>query len=53
MQDFIKIISVIGIIILVSAIGFDITSALVYGFCKIFGFAFSWKTAFGIWLLKH
>ncbi len=53
MQDFIKIISVIGIIILVSAIGFGITSALVYGFCKIFGFTFSWKTAFGIWLLKH
>lgn len=53
MQDFLKIISIIAVILLVCAIGFGITSAIAYVICKIFGFTFSWKIALGFWLLKH
>lgn len=30
---------------------FGFTALLVKGVCWAFGYAFSWKTAFGIWLL--
>lgn len=32
-------------------ISFGITGLIIKGICWAFGFAFSWKLAFGIWLI--
>lgn len=48
---------VIGIIITLIilavfyGISFGITGLIIKGICWAFGFAFSWKLAFGIWLI--
>lgn len=48
---------VIGIIIFLVilaicyGISFGITGLIIKGICWAFGFAFSWKLAFGIWLI--
>ena len=48
---------VIGIVValVIVAIGcgisFGITGLIIKGICWAFGFAFSWKLAFGIWLI--
>lgn len=51
MKTFGTIILAIAIIIFACAVSFGITSVLIYGICWAFNFAFSWKIAFGIWLL--
>ena len=48
MKHILICIAVIAIAVLAS---FGITALLVKGVCWAFGYAFSWKTAFGIWLL--
>ena len=48
---------VIGIIVtliilaIFYGISFGITGLIIKGICWAFGFAFSWKLAFGIWLI--
>lgn len=42
---------IVFISILVIAISFLGTAGMVYGVCFAFGLTFSWKIAFGIWLL--
>ena len=48
---------VIGIIVFLVivaicyGISFGITGLIIKGICWAFGFAFSWKLAFGIWLI--
>lgn len=51
MTTFRIIILYIAMIIFTCAISFGITSAFIYGICWAFNFMFSWKIAFGIWLL--
>lgn len=49
-----NILTVLGVIALVSVaviLSFGCTFALVYGICWAFGLTFSWKVAFGIWLV--
>ena len=43
----------IGIIVVlgVYAISFGITGLIIKGVCWAFGLAFSWRLAFGIWLI--
>ena len=43
----------IGIAVILGfyAIGFGITGLIIKGICWAFGFAFSWKLAFGVWLI--
>lgn len=46
--------TIIGVILVVALMGilsFGITSAILYGICWAFNFAFSWKLAIGVWLL--
>lgn len=46
-----KAIAIMAIILLAIAIGFGITSGLVYVVCWTFGFKFTWKIAIGIYLI--
>ena len=43
---------VVLVIIAAIAISLLFTAGLVYGACWAFGFSFSWKVAFGIWLIS-
>lgn len=39
------------IVAICCGISFGITGLIIKGICWVFGFAFSWKLAFGIWLI--
>lgn len=39
------------ILVICYGISFGITGLIIKGICWAFGFAFSWKLAFGIWLI--
>ena len=45
-----KTIGTIAAIIFLLALSYGITTAIFYGVCWAFGFTFSFKTAFGLWL---
>ena len=47
-----SIIFVIFLIIIVIGISFLITAGLVYLISLCFGFVFTWKIAFGVWLIQ-
>ena len=51
MTIFTKIIAVIAVIVICLAISFGISAALVYGICWAFNLTFTWKIAFGVWLV--
>lgn len=46
-----KILTIIAIIIFACALSFGLTTILFYGICWAFGWCFSWKIAFGVWLV--
>jgi len=43
--------AVISLIVITLLLSFGITSFIVYGVCWAFGYAFSFKLAFGVWLI--
>lgn len=45
------IIIVLIILAICYGIGFGLTGLVIKGICWAFGFAFSWKLAFGVWLI--
>lgn len=47
----IGIIVTLIILVVFYGISFGITGLIIKGICWAFGFAFSWKLAFGIWLM--
>ena len=47
----IGIIATLIILAVFYGISFGITGLIIKGICWAFGFAFSWKLAFGIWLI--
>ena len=47
----IEIIVTLIILVICYGIGFGITGLIIKGICWAFSLAFSWKVAFGIWLI--
>ncbi len=47
----IGIVTTLIIVAICYGISFGITGLIIKGICWAFGFAFSWKLAFGIWLI--
>ena len=47
----IGIVVTLVIVAICYGISFGITGLIIKGICWAFGFAFSWKLAFGIWLI--
>lgn len=47
------IVAVLGIafVVLMLALSFALTSAIIYGICWAFKLTFAWRYAFGIWLI--
>ena len=43
---------IIGIIAIILGASFGITGLIIKGICWAFGFAFSWRLAFGVWLVS-
>ena len=50
MKNVLKILGIIVVVAVLIALSFALTSALIYGICWAFGFQFTWKIAFGVWL---
>ena len=51
MKNIIGVVATIIIALVPIVLGFGITGLIVKGICWAFNFAFSWRLAFGVWLV--
>ncbi len=51
LEKIVMIVLGVAFVVLMLALSFALTSAIIYGICWAFKLVFTWRFAFGIWLI--